>query len=155
MTKLSNSIIVYKQNGIRTVASGATKPSQNAKTGDMLQVSHLVDKIKPTTAIKEKKDVKICGNCPLKGAACYVNPLGLNASFRATTNQKTTGIPDINKSVRFGAYGDTAIGLPLPMAKKWVTTLKRKKLIAVGYTHQWLTALKGWNRSTGRRNPLS
>ena len=82
--KLKNSAVVVSRNGIDTIATGLVNPSSNTKTGDVLQIKHVANSQSPTETIKNKKDDIVCGDCPLKGNVCYVNPISLNASWKST-----------------------------------------------------------------------
>ena len=116
--KLKNSAVVVSRNGIDTIASGLVNPSSNAKTGDVLQIKHVAKGQSPTQTIKSKKDDIVCGDCPLKGKVCYVNPISLNASWKSTRGQAPLGeFPKVNKSVRFGEYGETVLALDFDFFK--------------------------------------
>src|SRR6185369_1388684 len=45
----------------------ATTESDNAKTGNMIQVWILTAAVDPITAVQTGQDVKICGDCPHAG----------------------------------------------------------------------------------------
>jgi len=120
--------------------------SENKKTGDMAQVSHLVKDRTPTKAVKDRVDGRICGDCPLKhGKICYVNLLGFNTLYRQVIGDKPLmAFPKWLKPVRFGAYGDSALGIPFKLLSAWCRWLKRHKLKWTGYTHQWHKIDKKW-----------
>ncbi len=131
------------------VATGLIRPSQNAKTGAMIQTWILRADVHPVAAVKSGADSGICGECPLRplraretpGAPqCYVNKgFGPAAVFRAlqagsypdaTPEQvrdlaAARGIP-----IRFGAYGDPGA---VPVSVWRGLDSKRH----TSYTHQW------------------
>ena len=148
--KLKNSAVVVSRSGIDTIATGLVNPSSNTKTGDVLQVKHVANEQSPTQTIKSKKDDIVCGDCPLKGKVCYVNPISLNASWKSTRGQAPLGeFPKVNKSVRFGEYGETVLALDFDFFKAWVGWIKSQGLRHFGYTHQWKKAKTNkvpWNK---------
>lgn len=97
--------------------TGEGTPSANAKTGPMLQTWILHRDIKPSDALKSGADTAVCGECPLRNGACYVNVgQAPNAIWRAYQKSKSMlrNNPDplqklaLNRPVRLGAYGDPA-----------------------------------------------
>ncbi len=133
------------------IATGFSSPSDNRKTGDMIQVWILVRSMDPVRAIKEGLDRLICGNCMHRGngdgsgRSCYVNvgqaPLGI---WRAWKAGAYLPLPSVSvfagRRVRFGAYGDpTWIPLSLALAIAGASSGH------TGYTHQWRKpSLQGW-----------
>lgn len=135
------------------IATGFSSPSDNRKTGDMIQIWILVRQCDPVQAIKEGLDRLICGNCRHRGngdgsgRSCYVNagqaPLGIWRAWRAgkyPTLQFMDGFA--GRKVRFGAYGDpTHMPLSLALAIAGVASGW------TGYTHQWRKpSLQGWRQ---------
>ena len=60
------------------VATGLRRPSENRKTGPMVQVWILRADLAPSDAVESGADASVCGDCPLRGLgfkarACYVN----------------------------------------------------------------------------------
>jgi len=148
MTK-SNSVVVYngpsRLDGAPIVAilSGLKSPSQNRKTGPMLQLWILREDVSPTAAKRTGADESICGDCPLRhflGGGCYVNVGQAPESvWRAYSRGNVPAMPlaDVpqavaGKAVRLGAYGDPA-ALPIEVLEALTATAK----MHTGYTHQW------------------
>lgn len=121
----------------------ATLKSNNAKTGNGIQLWILNADIDPVASVKNGTDASVCGNCKHRGESgkertCYVNlgqaPLAIYRAYKRGSYTAFDGDYTIftDKYVRFGAYGDPAavpISVFLPVldyAKKWS-----------GYTHQW------------------
>ena len=128
---------------IVAIATGIARPSQNVKTGAMVQVWILDAQEKPTEALKSGADASVCGDCPLRGLlgserACYVD---LGKAPRAVFLGWQRGIyPDwdgspFERPVRLGAYGDPA-ALPLGVVQALTAAAP---LGWTGYTHQWPT----------------
>jgi hypothetical protein len=109
--------------------------SANTKTGDMVQLSVLPVRETATSAIKNKRDSLICGDCPLKaslGGPCYVNPVSYNAPQKAYSKRKVETPSKLNKPLRLGAYGDPGF-IPLKILEDVTSKAKGH----TGYTHQW------------------
>ncbi len=129
------------------IATGFSTPSDNRKTGDMIQVWILVKACSPTEAIRTGLDRLICGNCVHRGheengrfgveRTCYVNagqaPQGIWKSWKAGNYPLLRSLESFTgRKVRFGAYGDpTHIPLPLALAIAGVASGH------TGYSHQW------------------
>jgi hypothetical protein len=145
-----NSVILYRGPSeldgapIVVVVSGLTKTSTNGKTGDLLQTWILRDDINPIAAVETGADASVCGDCPHRGAACYVNlgqaPLNV---WRTTHRGRYATAADLDairaigagRMVRLGAYGDPAA---VPVAI-W-EALTERAAGWTGYTHQWRKA---------------
>jgi hypothetical protein len=142
---MHNGIILYEGpsllNGepIVVILTGLRAPSANSKTGPMAQVWVLPQEI-PSAAIKEKRDSSVCGDCPLKGGICYVNPITLNNVYRAwvkklygsTKKDIAQAIKHIKLhrcKVRLTAYGE-APAAPYEVFEPFLKSY-------TGYTHQW------------------
>jgi hypothetical protein len=146
-----NGFILHEDSQRVIIATGFSSPSDNQKTGDMIQIWILVRSMDPVRAIKEGLDRLICGSCVHrgdghgKGRSCYVNvgqaPLGI---YRAWKAGAYLPLPSVSvfagRKVRFGAYGDpTWIPLSLALAIAGVSSGH------TGYTHQWRKpSLQGW-----------
>jgi hypothetical protein len=114
---------------VMALLTGLERPSNNPKTGPMLQTWILRADVDPSTAIKTGNDEAICGMCPLRGVngarrPCYVNPMGPNAVWRAHERYQNRQAGDLNLSgqfIRLGAYGDPA-ALPFEVWQDLVST---------------------------------
>ncbi len=148
---MSNGYVIHEDQHRVIIATGFSSPSDNRKTGDMIQIWILVKSVSPTEAIKLGLDRLICGSCVHRGdghgkeRSCYVNvgqaPQGIWKAWKAG-RYPTLQFMDCfaGRRVRFGAYGDPThipIGLALAIAgvsSGWT-----------GYTHQWRKpSLQGW-----------
>lgn len=150
---MSNGFVIHEDSVRVIIATGFSTPSDNRKTGDMIQVWILVKLVDPVQAIKEGLDRLICGNCRHRGngdgseRSCYVNagqaPLGIWRAWRAG-KYPTLQWMDIfaGRKVRFGAYGDpTHMPLSLALAIAGVASGH------TGYTHQWRKpSLQAWRQ---------
>ena len=134
------------------IATGFTRKSRNAKTGEMIQVWILAKKQNPVQAVETGHDKVNCGNCPLRGykgqeRSCYVNvgqaPLAVWKAWKRGSYPKADGVEMFRgRAVRFGAYGDP-VHIPLPLAKSIAAVASTW----TGYTHQWRNPLfAGWSR---------
>jgi hypothetical protein len=150
---MSNGFILHEDRDRVIIATGFSSPSDNRKTGDMIQIWILVKAVDPVRAIKEGLDRLICGSCVHRGngdgsgRSCYVNvgqaPLGIYRAWKAG-RYPTLQFMDCfaGRKVRFGAYGDpTHIPLSLALAIAGVASGH------TGYTHQWRKpSLQGWRQ---------
>lgn len=149
---MSNGYVIHEDSLRIIIATGFSTPSDNRKTGDMVQIWILVKSVDPVEAIRTGLDRLICGNCVHRGIngsgrSCYVNvgqaPLGIWRAWKAG-KYPTLQFMDIfsGRRVRFGAYGDpTWIPLPLALAIAGVASGH------TGYTHQWRKpSLQGWKQ---------
>jgi hypothetical protein len=148
---MSNGFVIHEDSQRVIIATGFSTPSDNRKTGDMIQVWILVKSVSPTEAIKSGLDRLICGNCVHrgdghgKGRSCYVNvgqaPLGIWRAWKAGAYLPLPSVSVFTgRKVRFGAYGDpTHIPLSLALAIAGVSSGW------TGYSHQWRKpSLQGW-----------
>ena len=140
---MSNGFLLHEDSARVIIATGFSNPSDNRKTGDMIQIWILVKACDPVEAIRTGLDRLICGNCVHRGdghgadRSCYVNagqaPLGIWRAWKAgryPVLQFMDGFA--GRRVRFGAYGDpTHLPLPLALAIAGVSSGW------TGYTHQW------------------
>lgn len=120
---------------IIAMLSGIERPSQNVKTGPMLQTWILNEDLDPTTAVKEAKNTAICGNCPLKQDICYVIPWqGPRAAYESYKKReyKTKNLKQLGRGhkIRLGSYGDPA-AVPITV---WKDLLQYAHGYT-GYTH--------------------
>jgi hypothetical protein len=150
---VSNGFVLHEDSHRVIIATGFETPSDNRKTGDMIQVWILVKSVSPTEAIRTGLDRLICGSCVHRGdghgggRSCYVNagqaPLGIWRAWKAG-RYPTLQFMDCfaGRKVRFGAYGDpTHLPLPLALAIAGVASGH------TGYTHQWRKpSLQGWRQ---------
>ncbi len=146
-----NGFILHEDSQRVIIATGFSSPSDNRKTGDMIQIWILVRSMDPVRAIKEGLDRLICGSCVHRGngdgsgRSCYVNvgqaPLGIYRAWKAGAYLPLPSISVFSgRRVRFGAYGDpTHLPLSLALAIAGVSSGW------TGYTHQWRKpSLQGW-----------
>jgi hypothetical protein len=142
-----NGFILHEDTHRVIIATGFESPSDNRKTGDMIQVWILVKSVSPTEAIKSGLDRLICGSCVHRGheengrfgvdRSCYVNPgqapQGIWKAWKAGRYSPLRSLECfVGRKVRFGAYGDpTHIPLSLALAIAGVASGH------TGYTHQW------------------
>jgi hypothetical protein len=146
-----NGFILHEDSQRVIIATGFESPSDNRKTGDMIQVWILVRSMDPVRAIKEGLDRLICGNCVHRGngdgsgRSCYVNvgqaPLGIWRAWQAGNYPLLRSLEVFTgRRVRFGAYGDPT-HLPLSLA----LAIAGASSGWTGYTHQWRKpSLQGW-----------
>jgi hypothetical protein len=146
-----NGFILHEDSARVIIATGFESPSDNRKTGDMIQIWILVKSVSPTEAIRTGLDRLICGNCVHRGngdgsgRSCYVNvgqaPQGIWKAWKAGRYSPLRSLEVFTgRKVRFGAYGDpTHLPLPLALAIAGVSSGW------TGYTHQWRKpSLQAW-----------
>ena len=122
---------------IVAIATGLDKASANSKTGDMVQTWILAaGDLSPQAAVDAGADSSVCGDCPLKGAACYVvtwrAPRSVYECYKRGNYPR--GRYDLlqGRKVRVGSYGDPA-AVP---ASVWEQAVAGA-VTYTGYTHQW------------------
>jgi hypothetical protein len=148
---VSNGFILHEDSQRVIIATGFETPSDNRKTGDMIQIWILVRSVSPTEAIRTGLDRLICGSCVHRGngdgsgRSCYVNagqaPQGIWRAWKAGNYAPLRSLEAFTgRKVRFGAYGDpTWIPLSLALAIAGVSSGW------TGYTHQWRKpSLQAW-----------
>jgi len=119
-------------------------PSNNRKTGWMIQIYILVKSVSPVEAVKLELDASVCGNCSMrwnKGGGCYVLPIwmtpmwkkGLEAP-RITPTELAKLANKYNTPIRQGAWGDPAM-VPMDVWEELENAVSNKK--GSSYTHQW------------------
>lgn len=131
--------ILWRGNGIVVIATGFARKSANKKTGNMIQTWILVDDTDPVNAVRSGHDVKVCGNCPLRGI-CYVDkgkaPLSVYKKFRAGGYPSLLDHSVFNgRKTRIGSYGDPAF-VPVSV---WQSVVRNSDG-HTGYSHQWRTS---------------
>ena len=148
-----NGFVLHEDAHRVIIATGFASPSDNRKTGDMIQIWILVKACDPVQAIKEGLDRLICGSCVHRGdgtgkeRSCYVNvgqaPLGIWRAWKAGAYLPLPSVSVfVGRRVRFGAYGDpTWLPLSLALAIAGIASGH------TGYTHQWRKpSLQGWRQ---------
>ena len=146
-----NGFLLHEDRDRVIIATGFAHPSDNRKTGDMIQIWILVRSVDPVEAIRTGLDRLICGSCVHRGdghggdRSCYVNvgqaPLGIYRAWQAGNYPPLRSLEGFTgRKVRFGAYGDpTHLPLPLALAIAGVSSGW------TGYTHQWRKpSLQAW-----------
>ncbi len=134
---------------IMVIVTGSQRPSENTKTGPMIQCYILVADMHPVEAACKGYDAAICGNCDGRACQqgwCYVT---LGHGVRQVWEQLQKGAySPVNlvrkatrifrgRHVRIGAYGD-----PLAVPLRIWQTVASAASAHTGYTHQWLTQPK-------------
>lgn len=116
------------------VATGLQRPSDNRKTGPMVQIWILPRRLDPVKAMQTGRDRVVCGDCPLRKSTCCVRveqaPLAIWRSLDKYPEFDLSAFH--GRRVRFGAYGDPAF-LPLPLIRDIAEVAEAW----TGYTHQW------------------
>lgn len=170
-SKLPLGVVLYRGSSlidgapIVVIATGIKRPSQNDKTGEMVQIWYLREDISPFAAIVSGDDASICGDCKHRGVGgkdrtCYVNiskapravweayhrgayedwtsygPFKMRAQWQALLGYGASGF------TRFGAYGDPA-SAPASLLYAIGSVSERW----TGYTHQW----QGMDADTARQ----
>jgi hypothetical protein len=114
--------------------------SANVKTGDMVQLFVLPEKIAPHLAVKTGADQSVCGACPFRPAlegGCYVTTFqGPLSTWKATKGLRVVPVSKLaqhfeGRALRLGAYGDVA-ALPAALVASLVEAVKGR---VTGYTH--------------------
>jgi len=116
--------------------TGLDNPSQNGKTGPMLQTWILRSDVRPVEAIKLGLDVSVCGDCPHRNGTCYVNvgqsPTAVFDSYaRGTAKRDNLKMLGRKQRIRVGSYGDPS-AVPIAI---WDDLLKYASDFT-GYTHR-------------------
>jgi hypothetical protein len=128
-----------------SIAIIATMETENAKTGDMVQVWILGRQQNPIAAVKDGTDSLICLDCKHRGTGrkdrtCYVQVS--KAPHAVWSKYQRGGYPALaladyretfaGRKIRFGAYGEPVL-IPLNI----VQALADASDGWTGYTHQW------------------
>lgn len=130
---------------VAVVVTGIQRPSENRKTGAMLQAWILPVDRRARRAHRGIGSATVCGDCPLAARACYVGSWTIGAVRRAywagayshgTATDLPPGVP-----IRIGAWGDPA-AVPIGV---WQALVSGRRW--TGYTHQWRRLRgAGWRR---------
>lgn len=127
----------------RDLVAIATTDTDNAKTGNMIQVWIMSKLVHPVESRRTGHDSTLqCQGCPYaSNQGCYVSPLALMAIWRAYKSGSYSylqlGSPEWNAffdgaSVRLGAYGNPSM-LPLAM----LDDITSRASMHTGYFHDW------------------
>lgn len=125
---------------IIAVVTGIDSPTQNRKTGKMAQLWILPRDPAPTDAVQSGADASVCGDCPLRGARCYVNlgqaPLAVWRKYHRGGYAEAEPADVLPRGrvrkIRLGAYGD-----PAALPRRVLVQLVQGWSGHTGYTHQW------------------
>ena len=143
-------MILYENSKLVAIATGISRPTENPKTGDMVQVWILPASEAPGDAVRSGGDKVVCGDCPLRPAAgggCYVQvewaPGSVWRAWKQGKYERWSGDAGVfeGRMVRWGAWGDPAF-LPVSLLRK----VNRVARGWTGYTHQWRRAGKQRHR---------
>ena len=139
---------------IVVIATGIRRPSQNRKTGAMIQTWILCQDVEPHDAIRNGSDVSICGDCPHRPdgegkRSCYVRvadaPLTIHRAWKAGKYPRMSPAAfgalaaRIGRKVRLGAYGDPG-ACPITV---WKPIVSRAPGVTA-YTHRWTSLSRAW-----------
>ena len=136
-----NGFILWESPTVVAIATGFSRKSKNAKTGNMIQTWFLLKSQNPVTAVKDGSDKSICGDCPLGGGGgCYVNTAKAPLSVWKAYNRGNYPILSQNqiyslfhsRFVRFGSYGEPTL-LPIRL----IQSIANASAGWTGYTHRW------------------
>lgn len=125
---------------IRLAVSGAgSRPTQNPKTGPMVQTWIMRDDCHPLDALKDGRDASVCGSCPLRpslGGGCYVNRVVLGQFRWDMPEESPARVAELadywQRGIRIGAYGDPG-ALPLVV----VRAMAGARYGYAAYTRRW------------------
>lgn len=131
------------------LATGLMRPSENSKTGPMVQTFILRMDRRPVEAVVDGTDASVCGDCPMRPSAkpdvaCYVNTgwltqLWLSWSVGLIPKWAPARLGEraanISRPVRAGAYG----GPDVVPTTVW-DAIYAAQPKGTGYTHQWRTS---------------
>jgi hypothetical protein len=121
---------------------GLQSPSVNLKTGGMLQTYILRADAPPIEARKAGTDRSICGDCPMRGAGCYVNlghgPHSVWHAWKRGRYPKVSGQRALElisgRALRIGTYGDPAA---IPGCGSFWRDFAAAANRHTAYTHRW------------------
>lgn len=124
------------------LAAGIDKPSQNIKTGPMMQTFILRSDISPIDAVKSGEDYSICGDCKHRNLfgkrTCYVNyaqsPQSVWNAYKRGNAIPVNDLSELGRDriIRLGSYGDPAAA-PTHIWQQLTSNAKAH----TGYTHHW------------------
>jgi hypothetical protein len=149
MQGLKQGVVIHEDQNTVCILIGFNDPSDNIKTGRLLQQYSLVKSFPPTEASKLGEDEKICGDCKHRwysGGICYVTlfqgPLQVYKQWKAGNYDPIEKVPVYQEAlkedklkanaIRWGAYGESVI-MPVEKVKEWNECADDW----TGYTHQW------------------
>lgn len=140
---------------IMVVASCVSEPSDNRKTGDMIQLAIMRRDLSPVDAWTAGADGAVCPeacahrSCARGGSGtCYVNKARLGDAWAAGVRLVSAGRvgypPGLFRGarVRFGMEGDPS-AVPLDV---WLPILADAGAAHTGYTAAWRTLPREWSR---------
>ena len=145
--KLLNSAIAWggesKIDGKPVVAAitGFLMTSNQKLGANVVQLWILRSDVPPVEAIKTGQDYSVCGDCPLRGKSCYVNPAFApqniyraykESSYPHLDHRHLKLMRDYGKILRLTAYGDICA-----IPKTAIDPLIDAAVATIGYTHQW------------------
>jgi hypothetical protein len=127
---------------IVVIATGLDGKSANVKTGKLIQTWIMVEDTHPSVAIGLDLDRAVCGDCPHRRKACYVNVTQAPAQVWKAYKKGNypTYLPAQHRELfkgrgmRFGSYGDPA-AIPFDVWAQLLPIIP----VRTGYTHQWRT----------------
>lgn len=119
------------------LATGVYRPSQNGKTGPMIQTWIIPQSTPINEARKLGTDRSVCGDCAFRGGACYVDSRPMIRMFKDWKEGKAESLTKHKeafrgRAIRWGAFGDPAL-LPFSLVQELNGIAYRW----TGYTHQW------------------
>jgi len=134
--------IIHENSKIVVIGTGLERKSQNAKTGDMLQIFIMLKDVNPVQAVTDGIAAKtICKGCPFaSGSGCYVNVgqsvLSIWKAYKRGSYERAHP-KDYSRifggrKVRFGAYGNPSM-IPLSIVK----AIAKVSNGWTGYFHDW------------------
>ena len=126
------------------VATCIVRPSDNEKTGPMIQIYMLLVDTPPSEAVKTGDDISVCGDCPARRVnygSCYLVPHYMNNIYRAFHGGKYPdgGPEDLLKSrwsVRHGAWGNPS-SVPFEANEELFSALQKAGRNWTAYEHNW------------------
>jgi len=134
---------------IMAIATGFKTPSENIKTGDMVQVFILLQDVAPHIAVKTGQDRSVCGDCRhrfVNDGSCYevvhraprqVYVTWARGNYPLLSDVGGYSIFDGAK-VRLGSWGDPGA---LPYG---VVAAINRHAETTGYTHRWRQLSPSW-----------
>lgn len=142
--------VPHAKHRLAVVLTGLTRPSQNRKTGPMVQSWIIRPDVDPVYASRTGDDDAYCGNCEGRAARkdggdnthrkgwCYVNKLhGPRQAWE--TARQGVWVPDLsilrNRQIRLGAYGDPGM-VPYELWDRLIRATGRPNS-HTGYTATW------------------
>lgn len=130
---------------IAVAVTGIVNTSTNRKTGPMLQSYILRVDGNPMENLKSGADRAICGDCPMRGGACYVDvSKGPNQVWKrldvyphvSRLSKRIRNWCFQGRPIRIGAYGDPA-AVPFEVWEEVVAWTGEG--LHTGYTSSWRT----------------